>query len=226
MSEYKDDTSDFGRVRLETLTDGIFAIAMTVLVLTLSPPDFPDSATNAEVYEKLQNMFPNFLAFVASFFTLGMYWVTHHAAFRFLIRTDRVILWLNICFLLMVSIVPFTTGLYAGDVNNMIVNTIFGANLIIMGLINYAMWTYARHQGFVFKGISEESRHFSTRRILTAPVIATVAMFASMIQPRFAEAIYFAMVPVFLLSVKRIDRNSAKKMETFPSNDRQPINDP
>ncbi|MEZ0326385.1 MAG: TMEM175 family protein [Fimbriimonas sp.] len=211
MSEVTEDAFDFGRTRLETLTDGIFAIAMTVLVLTLKPPDLPDSATNQQVMDTLAKMVPNFIAFVASFFTLGMFWATHHAAFRYLTRTDRVIVWLNMSFLLMVSIVPFTTGLYAGDVDNTIVNTVFGANLILMGLLNYAMWAHARARGYVYKEISEEARHFSTRRILTAPAIAAIAMVASMIQPRFAEVIYFSMVPLFMVTVKPFALPWAKK---------------
>jgi uncharacterized membrane protein len=205
-------------MRLETLTDGIFAIAMTVLVLTLNPPAFKDGATNAEVLAKLGAMMPNFVAFAASFFTLGMFWVTHHAAFRYMTRTDRVILWLNICFLLLVSVVPFTTGMYAGDVNNTIVNSIYGGNVIIMGLLNYAMWSYARHQGFIFKELSEASRNFSTRRILTAPIIATVAMLASAFQPHFAEVIYFSMVPLFMVTVRRFDVKWAKKERNISEN--------
>jgi uncharacterized membrane protein len=216
-----DRSSDFGKVRLEALSDGIFAIAMTVLVLNLNPPDFPDGATNAEVYTRLSTMAQSFIGFCASFITLGMYWMTHHLALRFLVRSDRVILWLNMYLLLLVSLVPFTTAIYAGDVDNIIVNTIFGANLIFLGILNYALWAYASRMGYLFHELTAEEKHFTSRRILTAPLVACLAMVAAMFQPRFAEAIYFAMVPVFMLSVRPLwvlkSRNSGNNQEKSSS---------
>jgi uncharacterized membrane protein len=212
-----DRSSDFGKVRLEALSDGIFAIAMTVLVLTVTAPDLPDSATNAQVYAKLASLMPEFIAFVASFITLGMYWMTHHLALRYLVKTDRVVLWLNMYLLLLVSAVPFTTQLYSGDVDNIIVNTVFGANLILLGILNYAIWAYSNLQGYLFHDLTDDDRHFTSRRLLTAPILSCIAMVAAMFQPRFAEIIYFAMVPVFMLTVRPIWILKSRK----PGNDEE-----
>ncbi len=209
MSEY--DLSRFGKVRIEALTDGIFAIAMTVLVLNLNPPNLPDNYTEEQVLEALQKMLPSFFAFMASFITLGMYWVAHHSLFRFLIQTDKAILWLNMYFLMFVSLVPFTSGLYSGDTNSRITNSLFGANLILLGLLSYGIWSYARTHGHVVEDMPDDAKHFITRRLLTAPLLAATAMVVSLFQPIYAEYVYFAMIPIFMITVRRLDWPFSKK---------------
>ena len=204
-TEHGFELTDFGKSRTEALTDGIFAIAMTILVLNLDIPSLPKQPTDVQVWQAIVKVMPNALAFVASFITLGMYWVSHHSAFRFLTRSDRTVLWLNMYFLLFASLVPFTTNLYAGDADSRVANAVFGANLVIMGLLTYAMWAYACMRKFIAEDMPGEVRRFITRRILTAPLLAALALLLSQFEPVWAEAVYFGMVPFFMFSVRRID---------------------
>jgi uncharacterized membrane protein len=186
--------------RIISLTDAIFAIAMTVLVLTLDPPKLPHHPTEADVWNGVMQVMPNFLAFVASFVILGMYWLGHHAAFRYIQSMNRTLIWLNIYFLLFVSMVPYTTDLYAGDENSRIANTVFGANLIVLGLLSYSMWAYAIANGHVDNNLPRYLAGYITRRILTGPVLAAIGLLASLWEPVYAEYIFFGMVPVFMIS--------------------------
>jgi uncharacterized membrane protein len=189
--------------RLEALSDGIFAIAMTVLVLNLGPMKFEQkNPTEAQILEALSNMLPDFFAFAGSFITLGMYWMGHHTMFRFIEKADRTIFWLNLYFLMFVSLMPFTTGLYAGDENSRIANTIFGANLVVLGLLSYAMWAYSIKRKLIPKDFPIEAVQFTSRRILTGPLLASIALAVSLFQPIYAEYIYFAMVPTFMFTAR------------------------
>ncbi len=200
------EIASFGKTRIEALTDGIFSIAMTVLVLTLEAPKLSADATDEQVLDAVGKLMPSGLAFVASFVTLGMFWIGHHSIFRFIQKPDRVLLWMNIYFLMFVSLVPFTSSFYSDDANSRLANAMFGGNLVILGLISFSMWAYAsRHKGYVSDDIPEDVRRFIVRRTLTVPLVASIALAASLIQPLWAEAIYFAMVPVFMFSVKRLD---------------------
>lgn len=199
------EVTDFGKGRVEALTDGIFAIAMTILVLNLDIPSVGHHRSEAEMQAALIKVFPNLLAFVASFITLGMYWISHHSAFRFLVRSDRVVLWLNMYFLMFVCLVPFTTGLYAGDADSVVANAVFGANLVLVGLLAYAMWAYACAKKYIAPEMTEEVQRFLTQRILTAPLLAAIALFLSLFQPVWAEAVYFLMVPFYMFSVRRFE---------------------
>lgn len=95
--------------RLETLTDGIFAIAMTLLVFGLSIPD-PDRTPPTQLLTKLGQLLPNVLSVIVSFVILGVVWVATHSQFQYIRRADHALIWLNLSFLLCVTLVPFSAG--------------------------------------------------------------------------------------------------------------------
>ena len=100
-----------GRNRVEALTDGIFAVAMTLLVLDIEVPEVQQATGTANLPLKLLALVPKMLSYIISFIILGVYWVGHHAQLAFIHRADRPLLWINILFLLWVALVPFSTAL-------------------------------------------------------------------------------------------------------------------
>src|ERR1700737_1299223 len=99
------------RNRIEALTDGVFAVAMTLLVLDIKVPELPQPMATDELLRQLLALWPKFLSYVISFVILGVYWVGHHVQLSFIRRADRPLLWINILFLLWVALVPFSTAL-------------------------------------------------------------------------------------------------------------------
>ena len=75
--------------RFESFSDGVFAIAITLLVLDFGIPDLPRTAGNVEIVRRLLSLWPNFLGYVTSFIVIGVLWINHHALFHFLRRVDR-----------------------------------------------------------------------------------------------------------------------------------------
>jgi uncharacterized membrane protein len=192
---------DFGKSRVEALTDGIFAIAMTVLVLTIEVPRFQPGATDVDMMVELRRLLPSFLAFMASFVTLGLFWVGHHNVMRFVERVDRNILWAHLYFLMAVSLVPFTTSLYSREATSRIANALFGTNLILLALLTLLIWRYClRRPGYVTEELPEKLRIYVTRRIVFLPAIPVLAMIVSLVQPHWAEFVYFAMIPLYMAS--------------------------
>lgn len=96
--------------RLETLADGVFAIVMTLLVFELRIPELPGAAA-ADLWAAVVLLGPSLLSFIVSFLVLGVYWVGHHSQFQHIRRADQTLLWLNILFLMCVSLVPFSAGM-------------------------------------------------------------------------------------------------------------------
>jgi len=95
--------------RIEALTDGVFAIAMTIIVLELSVPYLLGSSPPGEHPTSFLEMWEEFYIYVVGFLTLGIYWVLHRYMFYFIQRSDGVLIWLNILFLMLASMVPFST---------------------------------------------------------------------------------------------------------------------
>ena len=96
---------------MEALTDGIFAIAMTLLVLELKVPDLPKSASSSELLERIGHEAPAFFSFFVSFLYCGLLWVMHHLAMHFVRHLQIAVVWLNLLFLMSISIMPFSCAL-------------------------------------------------------------------------------------------------------------------
>lgn len=127
--------------RLNTLADGVFAIAMTLLVLELGVP--VATADNGELTELLVEMLPEFLIYGLSFLVLGVFWLVHSMIFEAIERSDTTLVWLNIVYLMFVALIPFSTALI-GEQGAMTATALFyGANMLVLFFLGWATWSYA-----------------------------------------------------------------------------------
>ena len=145
MSQVKKGVSTliFTPNRLEALTDGIFAIVMTLLVLDLSITGISQSSVQAELPRRLFESWPAFLAYVMSFIILGMIWISHHRMFHYIKRSNPMLMWINIIFLMFVALVPFSTRLMGDYLWTQVPFVIYGINLILIFITRLALWNYA-----------------------------------------------------------------------------------
>jgi uncharacterized membrane protein len=132
------DHAEYDVSRLLALSDGVFAIAMTLLVLDLPVPQLPHPS-NLDLLHALRGVVPNALAFAISFVLVGTYWVGHRNLLRGLARTDGALVWLNLFLLLLVCVVPFTAGLIShyGDLATAVI--VYAANLGLLSLLTLAL---------------------------------------------------------------------------------------
>ena len=100
------------------MTDGIFAIAMTLLVLDCKAPDLPKDATSAELLQAAWPADPAFFSFLVSFLYCGLMWLLHHLAFHFIRRLQAGLVWLNLLFLMSISILPFSCAISGHFIRN------------------------------------------------------------------------------------------------------------
>jgi uncharacterized membrane protein len=111
MSDDESKGLIFNKGRLESLTDAVFAIIMTILVFNISVPElilFTEGEYAAErLTNRLLDLWPDLLAYIVSFVTLSVYWVAHHRIFRWIVNVDRSLIWINISFLMTIGLIPF-----------------------------------------------------------------------------------------------------------------------
>jgi uncharacterized membrane protein len=162
--------------RLEQLSDGIFAIVMTILVFDLRVPGLASS--NADIREALVSMAPLFLSYLLSFSMLFTYWRAHHFFVSVYAKNiDMTLTNINAIFFLFVGLVPFTTSLLGARSNLELPIIIFSANVIFIGLCLYIMRSYVLHSPHI-KNIeishSEISR--GTLRVLVPIFFAVLAI--------------------------------------------------
>ncbi len=196
----------FSKTRVEALTDGVFAIAMTLLIFGIKVPETAQGPSASLTHELLQ-LWPRFLSYAISFVILGIYWVGHHNQFHYVHRTDRVLLWINIFFLMCVTFIPFSTALLGQYPNDRTALMVYGLNLVMVGIFLYAHWWYATHRHrLVHSDIHPELVRLAKQRILMGPAGFLLAIGLSFVSTRLSLALY-ALVPVFYLLPGRIDRH-------------------
>jgi uncharacterized membrane protein len=194
-----------GRNRVEALTDGIFAVAMTLLVLDIKVPEAQQATGAANLPLNLLALVPKVLSYIISFIILGVYWVGHHAQLAFIHRADRPLLWINIVFLLWVALVPFSTALLSEYSNTRMAIGIYGGNLIAIGLTLALHWWYAtagsRH---VDPAIDRALVRGAMYRTLMGPFVYLLAILLSFIKVELSLILY-ALVPILYILPGRID---------------------
>ncbi len=204
--------TDVSTGRLEAFSDGVFSIAITILVISLSVPEIPDPLVPTEVPRKLMELWPGKLvSYVLSFVIVGMFWVAHHAAFRHIRRSDRGLLWLNIGFLLWVSFVPFPTALLGRYFDQPLAVAIYAASLGVTGLSLEALWRYAtRGHRLVSRDLPPALVREISRKNLVAPALAAVAAALTPVHLGLSVAVLL-LVPVLFALPSRVPARRGRR---------------
>ena len=176
----------FGKGRLEALTDGVFAIIMTILVFNIIVPElklFTEGDYASErLAAKFADLWPEFLAYIISFSTLGAFWVAHHRVFRWIIYVNRPLIWINISFLMVIGLVPFSTTLLTQYMHSQNSIFVFSFNAIVAGLLIYAIYYYVkRNTELVDKSVQAMIEKSSSRRVLATVLTYSVSIIFSFI---------------------------------------------
>lgn len=133
--------------RIEAFSDGVFAIAITLLVLDLKVPH--DMAEGRDLLAALFNQWPAYLAFVTSFATIGIMWLNHHRMFTLIKRADDGLLLLNSLLLLGITFVPFPTALVAAYVQrrgDRVAALVYSGTFTVIAVVFNLLWGYACHR--------------------------------------------------------------------------------
>lgn len=135
--------------RIEAVSDGVFAIALTLLVLDIKEPLSEAIKTEGELLNAFCALTPKFLAYFLSFMTLGIFWTGHSAQFIYIEKSDRHLNWISLFFLLFVSVLPFTTAFLSEFIHFRLSIALYWLNIFALGITLYLHWGYAEKHGFI-----------------------------------------------------------------------------
>jgi uncharacterized membrane protein len=162
--------------RLEAFSDGVFAVAITLLVLDIRPP--ADVETQRGLWHALGDLWPNYAAYAVSFLVIGIVWVNHHAVMELITHVDRGLAFLNLLLLMAVALIPFTTALFAEYLTHddpaHAAAAVYSIVITLMGAAFGALWIYASRGGrlLVPSFPREELPHVTRRFVIGTPVYA------------------------------------------------------
>jgi uncharacterized membrane protein len=195
-----------GTGRLETFSDGVFAIAATLLVLEFSVGNGQDLG------RELLRLWPSYLAYVTSFLTIGIIWMNHHHTVSFIGRVDRTFLFVNNLLLLTVAFLPFPTGLIGEaiqrGVGEQAAALAYAATLVVMALLHQIWWQYARrNRRLISDGTPDSALRAVDRAYWPGVPMYAAVLVVAFFSPLAAVAITFAIAAFYLPSAALFDRS-------------------
>lgn len=156
--------------RVGALSDGLFAIAMTLIVLEIRVPELHDH-TDAGLWTALLDLAPRFVTYLLSFLTLGIFWNGQQTQLSYIDKGNRDLAWLELLFLAVIALFPFTTSLLAENIDLRLALGLYWLNIFVSGAVLWLIWAYAERSGIVRDGTPPEVGRLIRRRIGIAQVL-------------------------------------------------------
>ena len=194
--------------RIETLADGVFAIAMTLLAFNLQPPSVA-IRDNGDLQSALLRMLPSLKVYVLSFLVIGIYWISHHFQFHYVRRANRTLLWINIFFLMAVATLPFSTAVLGRYEHYQSAIVLYSLNLLLVGSVNAVQWAYVTHRRrLVAADLSAAVVRLTMARIFLAPSVAVLCIAISFLNVAVAVNFYYVILVLYVILAWRDAQSS------------------
>jgi uncharacterized membrane protein len=185
--------------RLEAFSDGVFAIAITLLVLEIAVPHLEEPG---ELGQAILDLWPSYIAYATSFLTIGIMWINHHSVFRQLGEVDHRFLFINLGLLMCISFVPFPTTLladYAFGGDGEAAALTYGVTLTITAVFFNLLWRYAAwNNRLIREDASRQEVSGISRAYLPGPFMYALATVVAFVSAEASAALYLAIAAFYV----------------------------
>jgi len=200
-------TEEISTTRLEALSDGVFAVAITLLALNLTVPPVSKEGATAYLGAALGKEWPSYLAYALSFLSILIMWLNHHTIFRLVKRTDHALLLINGLLLMVITAIPFATVLLASYLTapNDIVDTkiaqgVYSGLLLVMATVYSRLWAYASHKNRLLDANADQTTAKNiSKQYRFGPFVYAVAMTTDIVSPYLSLALCIILAVFFAL---------------------------
>lgn len=196
-----------------SFSDALFAFSITLMALSIQIPDFPSNISESELTNRLgELLIPNIIHYIISFLVIGTYWIAYHRIFEYIKYVNTTLVWLNLLFLLFISLVAYFTGLLAAYGTYRIVLIYFASIFSTAGFILCFLWWYASHnRRLVNKDMNPHLSRYFLIRGLVAPATFLVSIGISFIDVQTATYFWFILFPVYMI-INKIHKPHLSKL--------------
>ena len=199
--KHNESRLDFQIDRLSFFSDGVFAIAITLLIIEIKVPVI-EHASNEALLDSLSEMSLKFIGFLISFAIVGHYWSVHHRIFGYVKKYNSPLLWVNLGFLCSVVLLPFSSGLlgeYSSDLHLYVPYVVYVINICLTGLMNCWLWLYISNprRQFLTHTISDARIRLGLYRSLIIPLVFIISLVVFYINPFISR--FIPLIIPFLL---------------------------
>lgn len=178
--------------RINAISDAVFGVAMTLLVLEIEVPEIEGDVTEEKLIQAFLTLVPKFLVYFLSFMTAGIFWAGQSAQFRNIEKSDRNLTWINLFLLLSVSTLPFSTSFLGSHIEYKFSIFLYWLNIFFMGMGLYISWNYAYKHGFIAEDARDIVYEPIKRRILIAQSLYLFGALLCFISPYLSISVIIA----------------------------------
>jgi uncharacterized membrane protein len=193
--------------RLEAFSDGVIAIAITLLVLEVHVPSPEFVKSNSELWHELGDLWPSYVGYLISFFTIGIMWANHHRIFSFIGEVDHNLIVLNLLLLLCIGFIPFTTDLlaeYLDKPGERTATIVYTGWFLITAIIYNVLWLYARRNPHLIGPDADRAViQTITRRFSFGPPSYLVSFLLAFVSVEASLALQAVLAGLYVLPIGR-----------------------
>jgi uncharacterized membrane protein len=194
--------------RVEAFSDGVFAIAITLLILEIKVPPIGQDHLAAA----LLRQWPSYLAFLMSFIYIGVMWINHHRMFTHIRKSDDVLLVLNLLLLLGVSVVPYPTAVlaqYLGGTDQRTAAVFYNATFVVIALFFNFLWRYAIARRLLDRSVNTAYAENISRQYAVGPIVYLICLGLAWVNVRASITLNAALAIFFALPASLVRRRQA-----------------
>ena len=192
--------TDNDTARIETFSDGVFAIAITLLVLEIRVPHIEEGTS---LLGELIKLWPSYLGYAISFIVIGIMWANHHNRFSYIVRSDHILLFLNTLLLMCVAFIPFPTALlaeYVSSEQQQTATAVYAGTLAVSAVFFTLLWLYAASDHrLVDRNLNPVTLRAMTQRYVAGMLLYITAVALAFVNTVLSLALIVGLALVFIL---------------------------
>jgi uncharacterized membrane protein len=186
--------------RIEALSDGVFAIVLTLMVFQIRIPNISSEDAASQLWPQLMHQWPEFYSYVSTFLLVGIYWVAHHNMYHLIRRSTRPLMWMNLIFLMFVAFVPYSVALAGRYDKVQRIMILYGVHLMAISILLWLQWWYVtRRRNLLTTRLGPKFVRSMDLKMLAAPAVCVLAIGASFVNVRWSKLLYVITIVLYLL---------------------------
>jgi uncharacterized membrane protein len=203
--------------RVLALSDGVFAFAVTLLVLDLVVPSLSQSASSTDLWQGLTKEYISFINYILSFFIAAIWWNSHHRNFEHIRDSNTTLRMLNMFFLIWIALLPFFTKILDQYHNLQLSVALYATDQAAAGFFLTIIWLYAsRNNHMIDKNMTKREIRWGTLRNIIVPIYFIISIGISFIDTGLASFSWYGLIPIFIIILRLGHRSD--KQQTKPNN--------
>jgi len=194
-------SEEFSRVL--AFSDGLFAIAMTLLVVGIAIPTLADGDDVGQLADALNDDLGSFVSFFVSFAVIGRYWVAHHGFFARLAAIDPALIGLNLIYLMFIAFLPFPTGLLGNYFENPLSIAVYAVAVAIVSGMEVVLFAHARRAGLLARAMPDDVYRWGRLLSLSPVIFFALSIPVAFVSTGVAVAVWFLVIPFQAVANRR-----------------------